>query len=234
MPGTLKFGKRCCIEGRQWPFRIHHHRWQHLEVPERCGRFGPTEAAGFNPGWQSVKRNKRQTQQGTEMFEALKTAISNLVEDGGPGNQLENKDGRLATAALLIHVATVNGEMSATRRETLHAVLKSGFGLDDPATVQLINDASVAEGSAIDLYHFTRQLNDSLDGEGRRRTVKMMWEIVYADGSVNEFEDNIIWRVADLLGVSSRQRVELRQQIATDRAAIPPAGIAEAAQPSRR
>jgi hypothetical protein len=62
----------------------------------------------------------------------------------------------------------------------------------------------------------------------------MMWKIAYADGSVNEFEDNIIWRVADLLGVSSRQRVELRRQIATDRAAAPSVGIAEAVQPSRR
>jgi uncharacterized tellurite resistance protein B-like protein len=168
------------------------------------------------------------------MFEALKTAISHLVEDAGPGNRLENKDGRLAAAVLLIRVATVNSEMSAARLETLHAVLKSGFGLDDPATARLIDDASVAEGSAIDLYHFTRQLNDALDDEGRRRIVKMMWEIVYADGSANEFEDNIIWRVADLLGVSTRQRVELRRQIATDRAAVPSVGIAEAAQPSRR
>jgi uncharacterized tellurite resistance protein B-like protein len=166
------------------------------------------------------------------MFEALKTVISNLVEDTGPRNQLDNRDGRLATAALLIHVATVNGEMSAARRRALHAVLKSGFGLDDLTTVRLIDDAAAAERSAIDLYHFTHQLNEVLDDEGRRRTVKMMWEIVYAEGSVNEFEDNIIWRVADLLGVSSRQRVELRQETAADKAALP--GFAEADQSSRR
>jgi uncharacterized tellurite resistance protein B-like protein len=166
------------------------------------------------------------------MFEALKTVISNLVEDAGARNQLDNQDGRLATAALLIRVATVNGEMSAARRRALHAILKSGFGLDDLTTVRLIDDAAAAERSAIDLYHFTHQLNDVLDDEGRRRSVKMMWEIVYAEGSVNEFEDNIIWRVADLLGVSSRQRVELRQQIAADKAALP--GFAEADQSTRR
>jgi tellurite resistance protein TerB len=44
---------------------------------------------------------------------------------------------------------------------------------------------------------------------------------VYADGRVNEFEHNIIWRAADLLGVSTRQRVELRQRIAAGRAALP-------------
>jgi uncharacterized tellurite resistance protein B-like protein len=101
-----------------------------------------------------------------------------------------------------------------------YAVLKSSFGLDDGITDQLIDDAAAADRSAIDLYHFTRQLNRVLDDEGRRRIVKMMWEVVYVDESVNEFESNIIWRTADLLGVSSRQRIELRQRIAADRAAL--------------
>jgi uncharacterized tellurite resistance protein B-like protein len=151
------------------------------------------------------------------MFGSLKSFISNLVEDARLGNQFEDKDCRLATAALLIRVATVDSEMSEARRRKLHAVLKSGFGLDDLTTVQLIDDAAAANRSAIDLYHFTRQLNDALDDESRRLIVKMMWEIIYVDGRVNEFEDNIIWRAADLLGVSSRQRVELRQRIAADR-----------------
>jgi hypothetical protein len=47
----------------------------------------------------------------------------------------------------------------------------------------------------------------------------MMWEIVYADGKPNEFEANIIWRAADLLGVSSRQRVAIRQLVLADKVA---------------
>jgi uncharacterized tellurite resistance protein B-like protein len=37
--------------------------------------------------------------------------------------------------------------------------------------------------------------------------------MIYADHQVNEFEDNVVWRVADLLGVSSRERIGLRQQV---------------------
>jgi uncharacterized tellurite resistance protein B-like protein len=44
--------------------------------------------------------------------------------------------------------------------------------------------------------------------------VEMMWEIVFADGQVDEFEDNIVWRASDLLGISTRDRVELRHQVA--------------------
>jgi uncharacterized tellurite resistance protein B-like protein len=46
----------------------------------------------------------------------------------------------------------------------------------------------------------------------------MMWEIIYADGRLNEFEDNLVWRAADLLHVSSRDRVEIRRRIAGEEA----------------
>ena len=81
----------------------------------------------------------------------------------------------------------------------------------------MIHDAAAAD---LDLYHFTRQLSDVLDNEGRQRIIKMMWQVIYVDERVSEFESNIIWRTADLLGVSSRQRIELRQQVAVDRAAL--------------
>jgi uncharacterized tellurite resistance protein B-like protein len=42
----------------------------------------------------------------------------------------------------------------------------------------------------------------------------MMWELVYADGQVSEFEDNVVWRAADLLGVSARDRIDLKHRVA--------------------
>ena len=135
-----------------------------------------------------------------------------------PG-QFERSNGRLAAAALLIRVVTVDSEMSEARLDKLHAVLKSRFDLDDLATVKLIEHADAAARRAIDLYHFTRQLNAVLDEEGRRHLVKMMWEIIFADRSASESENNIVWRAADLLGVPSRQRIDLRRRIAAERAA---------------
>ena len=143
------------------------------------------------------------------MFRSLKNLISSLVEDARL-QKFEDTDCRLAAAALLTRVATVDSEMSEARRGKLHAVLKSCFGLDDLTTAQLIHEAAAAERSAVDLYHFTRQINEVLDNEGRQRIVKMMWQVIYGDERVNEFESNIIWRTADLLGVSSRQRIRPR------------------------
>lgn len=149
------------------------------------------------------------------MFGSLKTFISGFVEDTAQANY-RDKAQRLATAALLVRVATIDSDMSAARLGKLHAVLKSHFALDDVVTAQLIDDAVAVNRNAIDLYHFTSQLKDATDEEERRKLVKMMWEIVLVEGSANEFENNIIWRAADLLGISSRQRIELRQYVAAN------------------
>jgi len=153
------------------------------------------------------------------MFGAVKTLFSYLAGDADSSAQVDGQARRLATAALLMRVATVHSEMSEVRRKAIHGILRSRFGLDDHTTGRLLDEAFAINRHAIDLYRFTRELNDILDDEGRNQLVQMMWEVVYADGHANEFDKNIIWRAADLLGVSSRRRVELRQRVA-DRVAL--------------
>jgi uncharacterized tellurite resistance protein B-like protein len=149
------------------------------------------------------------------MLDSLKKFFAELGVK--PANRFEDNDYRLAAAALLIHVMSVDGAASDAERDVLRTVLKSQFELDDAALDELIEVATEADREAIDLYHFTSLLNRVLDEEGRLRIVEMMWELVYADGRVNEFEDNIVWRTADLLGISSRQRITLRRRVAGER-----------------
>ena len=152
------------------------------------------------------------------MFEAFKHFVSDFVDGGKHPSQFGDDDYRLAAAALLVHAAAIDGEMSPPERNKLHAVLSERFGLDDAATDELIEKATAAEHEAVDLYHFTHLLNRTLDAQGRARVVEMMWEIVYADGRRDELEDNLLWRAADLLGVSPRERIELRRRIGGDSA----------------
>ena len=147
------------------------------------------------------------------MFATLRSLVTDLM-DGGSPHALEDHDYRLAAAALLTRVATIDGDFGEAERAKLHERLKSRFALDDAGATALLEQASTAEQEAVDLYRFTSLLNRALDDEGRRHLVEMMWEIVYADHRVSEFEDNLLWRVADLLHVPSRDRIELRRRIA--------------------
>jgi uncharacterized tellurite resistance protein B-like protein len=152
------------------------------------------------------------------MFAGFRKFLSEVVEGGKAPHHFAPNDYRLAAAALLVHAAAIDGNVTPAEERKLHAVIKRRFDLDDAATDDLIAEATQAEHEAIDLYHFTSVINRALNEEGRKRVVEMMWEMVYADGGVGEFERNLIWRAADLLGIASRERIELGQLVAQRRA----------------
>ncbi len=148
------------------------------------------------------------------MFESVRRLIAEIADSGPPpGGRFDDNDYRLAAAALMVHAATIDGNFADAERDRLHAVIKQRFDLDDADADELIAEATAAEQLSIDLYRFTSQINRSLDHKGRARVVEMMWQIVCADGVITEFEDNLVWRAADLLGISRDERIALRERV---------------------
>src|SRR3977135_3195417 len=148
------------------------------------------------------------------MLDGLRQFIADVVSPTAHGNRAFDDTGyRLAATALLVHVISLDGEPTELEKRKLHTLIESSFGLDRGTADQLIASATLVEGEAVDLYHFTSVIMRSVDEAGRLRIIEMMWELVYVDGEVSEFEDNVVWRAADLLGVSSRDRIELKRRI---------------------
>src|SRR5580693_166368 len=156
----------------------------------------------------------------TLMLDGLRQFIADVVSPTAHQDRAFDDTGyRLAATALLIHVISIDGEPSEVEKGKLHSLIESRFGLDRGTADNLIASATLVEGEAVDLYHFTSVIMRSVDEAGRLRIVEMMWELVYADGEVTEFEDNVVWRAADLLGVSSRDRIELKHRVAEKKSA---------------
>jgi uncharacterized tellurite resistance protein B-like protein len=147
------------------------------------------------------------------VFEAIKTFVADLASGDKRGSEFDDDDYRVAYAALLVHAASIDGNLSKAERDKLDALLKQRFDLDDAEAGRLIAQATVADQEAVDLYRFTRLLDQALDENQRLRIIEIMWEVAYSDGRITEFENNLIWRVADLLGVPARERIALRQRV---------------------
>lgn len=147
------------------------------------------------------------------MFNALKTFLADLRSGPETVRHFEASDRRLAEAALMFHVVAADGVVDDEERAHMETILSSHFDLSTEETKLLIEDAHLADMEAIDLYGFTSVLKQNLEEEERVTIVEHMWEMVYADGVVHELEDNIVWRVAELLGVSQRERMLMKQRV---------------------
>jgi len=157
------------------------------------------------------------------MLSALKNFISELTGEAERPKAFDAADYQLAAAALLVHIASVDGDFDDAEKTRIRQLVEARFGLAGDEAAELIDSAQESERDAVDLYRFTSVLKRRLDDDGRRQIVGMLWDMAHADGAVHEFEENVVWRVAELLGVSTRDRVELRREV-RDAAAAPPSG----------
>lgn len=146
------------------------------------------------------------------MFEAFRDFLHSIGGESRRGNALDSSDPRVAAAALLFHVGNADGLVSAEERLRLKAVLSQEFGLDPTQTDRIAHAGREADAEAVDLHNFTSVLKNALSEEQRVRFVALLWEVTYADGKVHELEDNLIWRISELLGVSSRDRMLMKKR----------------------
>ena len=149
---------------------------------------------------------------GGGMFERVLSFLKDLP---GGGERREGGDElQVAAAALLYHVMNADGLRQDGEWERFKAVLSQAYGLTGSALEALAAAGEKADNEAVDLYAFTSVLKRHLDMDARRGFIGLMWEVVYADGDLHELEDNIVWRVAELIGVERADRIAARQRAA--------------------
>src|SRR5262249_30407600 len=136
------------------------------------------------------------------MPEKIRSLFAEVDRRGKHSSHFDADDYRVAAAALLVHVATLDHDLSGPLRQKLGALLMAQFSLTEALTGELIEAAVAADREAVDFYHFTHLLMRTLDEQGRLRVVEMLWKMAFADGAISEFEDNVMWRGAHFLCLS--------------------------------
>jgi len=126
-----------------------------------------------------------------------------------------------AAAALLIEAAVMDGDFDAAERGTIARLLEERFELPADQVEALIAEGERAVDAAVELYGITRVLKDGLDHEQRLELMEMLWQVVYADGVVHDYEANLVRRVAGLLYVPDKE-VGLARKNALQRLDIKP------------
>ena len=122
-------------------------------------------------------------------------------------------DDRLLTAAaLLVHVALVDGTLTPAEQQWLLDTVRARTGLAGEAAERFVAQASRRDLEAGDVAETLSGLRRKLNAEQRRELVAMMWRVALADGSLHEFEDTLISRACEVLGVSAADSAAIRAQ----------------------
>jgi len=119
---------------------------------------------------------------------------------------------RVATAVLLVEVARADFIIVPSEKLRLRELLEQQFHLSTQELDALLEEAEADADRMVSIQHVTRLLNQHYDHAMKRRVVEMMWQLVYADGEKDRYEEHLIRQVADLLYVSHSEFIQARHK----------------------
>ena len=135
------------------------------------------------------------------MIEAIRHFFIREISDTGSGEEQRQASLRVATAALLTEIARMDGNITASERAKIDAIVEQRFGLDTEQTRELLELARKEAREATDYYQFTSLINSEFTPRQKERLIELLWQVVYSDGNADPHEEHLVRKVADLIYV---------------------------------
>jgi len=119
-------------------------------------------------------------------------------------------DVSLAVAALMVEVMRMDGHLHDAERNTMVIALEKRFALSASEIHTLIEDAAAQVDLALDMHQFTSIVVKGFSTAERIEILTELWAVAMADGTVDPYEEQVIRRMADLLGIHHRQFIQAK------------------------
>ncbi|MBW2604750.1 MAG: TerB family tellurite resistance protein [Deltaproteobacteria bacterium] len=119
-------------------------------------------------------------------------------------------DINIATCALLVEIAHIDGTFTNEEMETVLSVLKEKYGLSKEHADALIAEAEKQLEESVDLWQFARLINENYSNEEKMEILETLWRIVYVDGKMDQYEHYLMSKLKNLLRVSHNQLIDAK------------------------
>jgi uncharacterized tellurite resistance protein B-like protein len=135
------------------------------------------------------------------------------VERSASKENAASHDVRIATCALLLEMANIDGQFNESERESIIRILKEEYQLSDEHTMALIETADAELNRSIDLWQFTNLINQNYSTDEKLQIIETIWKIVYADDRLDKHEDYLVHKLSNLLRLTHKQLIDAKLKV---------------------
>lgn len=145
------------------------------------------------------------------MIDLIKKMIGNKEAD--KEQKADTGDINLATCALLLELANIDGELSKEEKDNITEIFKTKYSLSEEEVNELIKSSEAELEKSIDLWQFTNCINQNYSLEEKLKVIETVWEVAYSDGRLEQHEDYLAHKVATLLRLSHKQLIDAKLKV---------------------
>ena len=120
---------------------------------------------------------------------------------------------QLAATALLIELCRADNTVDAVEIAEVISIAQSTFGLSEQDAQTLLEDAQQKNNEATSLFEFTEIINNHFDKTAKYQLIKNIWQVAYADKKLDQHEDHLIRKVADLIYVGHSDFIRAKHEV---------------------
>ena len=148
------------------------------------------------------------------MLDMLKRFFNKTkVNNSGAGKQSRERDLCVATCALFVEMARIDGTFTQAELETILSILKEKYGLSGEHADALIEEADKERDQSVDLWQFARLINENYSTDEKIEVVETLWKIVYIDGKMDQYEHYLMNKLKNLLRLSHNQLIDAKLKV---------------------
>jgi len=142
------------------------------------------------------------------MIDKIKKMLG-LSDQGVPDRESGFSQAHIALCALLLEAAHTDGQCSTEERDHIVATMKGLAGIT--ADIEgLIQAADRQRRDEVDLFAFTRYLNEHCDRESKLSIMEAVWRVILIDGCLEMHEDYLAHKLANLLRLTHQELIDAK------------------------
>lgn len=115
-----------------------------------------------------------------------------------------------ACSSLLIEVALSDKDFDEEEITSMKEILKTTHGISDETINELVSNAKQTVDESTSLYNYTREVNDNFSYDDKLLLLQSLWDIAYADGNVDKYEEHLIRKISDLIYISHSDFIQAK------------------------
>ncbi len=125
-------------------------------------------------------------------------------------SQATQDDTHIALCVLMIEAAHVDGECSDEEMAHVIDTLTDKCGVSRQDIDELIEKAYQQRKDSVDLFTFTRYLNQNYSKEEKLKVMESVWRVIHIDGRLEGHEDHFAHKLANLLRLTQKELIEAK------------------------
>jgi uncharacterized tellurite resistance protein B-like protein len=120
---------------------------------------------------------------------------------------------QVATCALLLEIAHSDEEFTDTERDAILTIVQREFDLSKELAHELLDLSKKEREKSIDLWQFAKAIREGYSVEEKIKVMETVWEVIYADGTLDPHEDYLVHKLSKLLGLSHKQLIDAKLRV---------------------